>query len=63
MDMIADQSDLPHPDLANAWAAIKLPATVRERLLAQSVLALHLTVCLGDGMVRGGSYTNSQTPR
>ena len=42
MDMIADQSDLSHPDLANAWAAIKLPATVRERLLAQFVLALQL---------------------
>ena len=42
MDMIADQSDLPHPDLADAWAAIKLPATVRERLLSQSMLALQL---------------------
>lgn len=42
MDMIADQSDLPHPDLARAWTAIKLPESVRERLLAQSVLALQL---------------------
>lgn len=42
MDMIADQSILPHQDLAGAWTAIKLPEEVRERLLAQSVLALQL---------------------
>ncbi len=42
MDMIVDQSDLPHRDFADAWAAIKLPESVRERLLAQSVLALQL---------------------
>ena len=42
MDLIADQADLPHPDLASAWTAIKLPSSIRERLLAQSVLALQL---------------------
>lgn len=42
MDIIADQSALPHPDLAAAWTAIKLPAKVRERLIAQSLLALQL---------------------
>lgn len=42
MDMIADQADLPHPDLASAWTAIKLAESVRERLLAQSVLSLQL---------------------
>lgn len=42
MDIIADQYTLPHPDLASAWTAIKLPEQVRERLLAQSVLALQL---------------------
>ena len=31
MDIIADQFILPHPDLATAWTAIKLPARVRER--------------------------------
>lgn len=40
--MIADQSILPHADLAAAWAAIKLSEQARERLLAQSVLALQL---------------------
>jgi SpoVK/Ycf46/Vps4 family AAA+-type ATPase len=42
MDMIADKLDLPDPDLAKAWTAIKVPGTVRERLLAQSVLALQM---------------------
>ena len=42
MDLIADQFNLPHPDLAIAWAAIKLPEEVRERLIAQSLLALRL---------------------
>jgi pachytene checkpoint protein 2 len=42
MDMIADKSDLPNSDLARAWTAIKVPGPVRERLLAQSVLALQL---------------------
>ena len=42
MDVIADKLDLPNPDLARAWNAIKIPELVRERLLAQSVLALRL---------------------
>ena len=42
MDVIADKLDLPNPDLARAWNAIKVPEPVRERLLAQSVLALQL---------------------
>lgn len=42
MDMIADQADLPHRDHASAWTAIKLAEPVRQRLLAQSVLALQL---------------------
>jgi AAA+ superfamily predicted ATPase len=42
MDLIADQVTLPDPDLATAWAAIKLPEEVRERLIAQSLLALRL---------------------
>jgi pachytene checkpoint protein 2 len=42
MDMIAEKLDLPDPDLARAWTAIRVPPSVRERLLAQSVLALQL---------------------
>jgi len=42
MNMIADQHTLPHADLEMAWTAIKLPTEVRERLLAQSFLALQL---------------------
>ena len=42
MDIITDQVDLPHQDLASAWAAIKVADSVRKRLLAQSVLALQL---------------------
>jgi SpoVK/Ycf46/Vps4 family AAA+-type ATPase len=42
METIVDQSDLPNPDLAAAWTAIKIPEPVRERLLAQSVLAFQL---------------------
>lgn len=42
MDVIVDRFTLPHPDLAASWTAIKVPALVRERLLAQSVLALRL---------------------
>ncbi len=42
MDMIADKSDLPDPDLARAWNAIRVPEAVRGRLLAQSVLSLEL---------------------
>ena len=40
--MIADQADLPNKNLAGAWDAIKIPDEVRERLLAQSILALQL---------------------
>ena len=42
MDVIADRYTLPHPDLAAAWTAIKVPEEVRERLLAQSVIALQM---------------------
>jgi SpoVK/Ycf46/Vps4 family AAA+-type ATPase len=42
MDLIADQEKLPHKDLAGAWNAIKVPEQVRERLLAQSILAFQL---------------------
>jgi len=42
MDVIADQIKLPNEDFAGAWSAIKLPTNVRERLLAQSLLALQL---------------------
>jgi pachytene checkpoint protein 2 len=42
MDVVADRYNLPHPELAGAWTAIKLPVQIRERLLAQSLLALQL---------------------
>lgn len=42
MDSIIDQADLPRADLEAAWAAIKLPDSVRERLIAHAVLALQL---------------------
>lgn len=42
MDTIVEQLDLPNPELAAAWNAIKISETVRERLLAQSVLAFQL---------------------
>lgn len=42
MDAIVDQVDLPRADLAAAWAAIKIPNAIRERILAQAVLALQL---------------------
>ena len=42
MDAIADQTSLPNTDLAGAWSAIKVSDQVRERLLAQSLLALQL---------------------
>jgi AAA+ superfamily predicted ATPase len=37
---IAQQCKLPHSDLAHAWAAIKVGADVRSRLVAHSILAL-----------------------
>lgn len=42
METIVEQLDLPNPELAAAWSAIKIPNAVRERLLAQSVLAFQL---------------------
>ena len=42
MDVIAERYSLPNPDLAAAWTAIKVPSEVRERLLAQALLALQL---------------------
>ena len=42
MDIIVDESDLPSPDLARSWTAIKLPDPVQERLVAHSLLALQL---------------------
>lgn len=42
MDAIIDQADLPRADLETAWAAIKLPDAVRERMIAHAVLALQL---------------------
>jgi len=42
METIIDQADLPRADLEAAWAAIKLPEAVRERMIAHAVLALQL---------------------
>jgi len=42
MDMITEQLNLPDAELSSSWNAIKLPEDVRERLIAQSVLALQL---------------------
>ncbi len=42
MDTIVDRVALPNDDLAHAWAAIFLPQQVRDRLVAQSLLALQL---------------------
>ena len=42
MDVIVEQLSLPHPALERAWQAIKVNRTVRERLVAQSLLALQL---------------------
>ena len=42
MDTIVDQADLPREDLAAAWATVKLPEAVRERILAHAVLAFQL---------------------
>jgi pachytene checkpoint protein 2 len=42
MDAIIDQSELPRGDLRTAWTAIKVAERVRERLLAQALLALQL---------------------
>lgn len=42
MDAIVDQIELPSDSLTGAWTAIKIAEEVRERLLAQSLLALQL---------------------
>lgn len=42
MDIIADHYKLPHADLAAAWDAIKIPTDIKDRLVAQSLLALQL---------------------
>lgn len=42
MDVIADRLDLPNKDLARAWESVIVPDDVRERLVAQSVLALQI---------------------
>lgn len=39
---VVQSIDLPSPDLDRAWTAIKLREEVRERLLAQTILALQL---------------------
>tara|TARA_R110002126_G_scaffold9940_3_gene44678 strand:- start:4531 stop:5400 length:870 start_codon:yes stop_codon:yes gene_type:complete len=40
MDVIAEEIELPHNSFEEAWAAIKVPEQVRERLIAQSLLSL-----------------------
>jgi pachytene checkpoint protein 2 len=42
MDIVADKYALPDSQLATAWDAIKLPQAVRDRLVAQCLLALQL---------------------
>lgn len=42
MDAIIDERDLPHEDFAAAWSTIKIGEEVRERLVAQALLALTL---------------------
>ena len=42
MDTIVDHLSLPNQDLAYAWTAISVPDQVRDRLLAQALLALQL---------------------
>lgn len=42
MDSIVEEVDLPSAAFAAAWAAIKIPDAVRQRLVAQSLLALQL---------------------
>ena len=42
MDPIVDHLSLPNQDLAYAWTAIAVPSQVRDRLLAQALLALQL---------------------
>jgi SpoVK/Ycf46/Vps4 family AAA+-type ATPase len=42
MDAISDQCQLPRPEFAAAWDAIKIGDDVRTRLIAQALLALQL---------------------
>ena len=42
METIVDRLALPNRDLAHAWEAIALPDHVRDRLVAQCLLALHV---------------------
>lgn len=42
METIIDRLALPNQDLARAWEAIALPDPVRDRLVAQSLLALQI---------------------
>jgi pachytene checkpoint protein 2 len=42
MDALINQCDLPLEDFAQAWQAIKIDAALRERLVAQAVLALQV---------------------
>lgn len=42
MDSIIDNVELPNADLAEAWDSIKIEKKVRERLVAQTILALQL---------------------
>lgn len=42
MESIVEHLELPNEELAHAWTAIAVPAQVRDRLVAQAVLALQL---------------------
>jgi pachytene checkpoint protein 2 len=42
MGAICDQCELPRPEFAAAWDAIKISDDVRERLIAHALLALQL---------------------
>ena len=42
MEVISDQCQLPHKDFAAAWDAIKIPAQVKKKLVAQSLLCFQL---------------------
>lgn len=39
MEVVADQSKLPHQRFAAAWDSIKIAQAVRDRLTAQALLA------------------------
>lgn len=42
MDVIVERSDLPNEDLTRAWESVIVPDEIKERLVAQSVLALQI---------------------